>query len=296
VSVDRAADGKEDLQMNATITAITLGVHDIDRARRFYERGLGCTVDKEADGFVALGLGDVASTIGLYTVDALAADAGVDARGIGFRGAAMSFITDAADEVDAVFAAADKVGGTVVKPARSQFWGGYSGYVADPDGHLWKVASNHRPPMFGRRETSGVAAAPPAPKETAITLACQDIKQSKAFYSDALGFTVDKSFGKFASFKHGERETMLSLYTWSALADDAGVDPSGQGFRALTLSCVVAAPEQVDEILVAAAGAGAGITEATEAPWGGYSGFFTDPSGHLWKVASAQTADRRTKR
>jgi hypothetical protein len=282
--------------MNTTLTAITLGVHDIDRARRFYERGLGCTVDQEADGFVALNLGDAASTLALYTVDALAADAGVEARGIGFRGAAMSFITDTADEVDAVFAATAKVGGTIVSPARSQFWGGYTGYVADPDGHLWKVASNHRPPMFRRREARPAAATPPTPKETAITLACQDIKQSKAFYGDALGFTVDKSFGKFVSFKHDERATMLSLYTWSALADDAGVDPSGQGFRALTLSCVVDTPEQVDEILVAAAGAGAGITGPTEAAWGGYSGFFTDPSGHLWKVASAQTADRRTKR
>jgi hypothetical protein len=282
--------------MNTTLTAITLGVHDIDRARRFYERGLGCTVDQEAGGFVALNLGDAASTLALYTVDALAADAGVEARGIGFRGAAMSFITDTADEVDAVFAATGKVGGTIVSQARSQFWGGYSGYVADPDGHLWKVASNHRPPMFGRREARPAAATPPTPKETAITLACRDIKQSKAFYGDALGFTVDKSFGKFVSFKHDERATMLSLYTWSALADDAGVDPSGQGFRALTLSCVVDTPEQVDEILAAAAGAGAGITGPSEAVLGGYCGFFTDPSGHLWKVASAQTADRRTKR
>ena len=282
--------------MNTTVTAITLGVHDIDRSRRFYEAGLGGTVVQEADGFVALSLGDAASTLALYTVDALAADAGVDARGIGFRGAAMSFITDTADEVDAVFAAAQKVGGTVVNPARSQFWGGYTGYVADPDGHLWKLGSNHKPPRFRRRETPATPAAPPTPKETAITLACQDIKQSKAFYSDALGFTVDKSFGKFVSFKHGERSTMLSLYTWNALAEDAGVDPSGQGFRAMTLSCVVDSPKNVDEILVAAAGGGAGVTEATEAPWGGYSGFFTDPSGHLWKVAAPQKADRRARR
>jgi len=282
--------------MNTSITAITLGVHDIDRARRFYERGLGCSVEQEADGFVALSLGDAASTLALYTVDALAADAGVEARGIGFRGAAMSFITDAAADVDSVFEAARSVGGTVIKPAKTQFWGGYTGYVADPDGHLWKIGSNQKPPRFRRREKPSAAAAPPPPKETAITLACRDIKQSKGFYTDALGLTVDKSFGKFVSFKHDERATMLSLYTWDALADDAGVDASGQGFRAMTLSRVVDAPKHVDEILVAAARAGAAITGPSEAPWGGYSGFFTDPSGHLWKVASPQKADRRARR
>lgn len=272
--------------MNTTVTAITLGVDDIDRARRFYEAGLGCTMEHEADGFVALSIGDAASTLALYTVDALAADAGVAPRGSGFRGAAMSFITDTAEGVDAVFAAAQSAGGTVVKPARSQFWGGYTGYLADPDGHLWKVGSNRRPPMLGRRQPAAL----PRPEETAVTLGCRDIKQSKAFYSDGLGFTVDKSFGKFVSFKHDEQSTMLSLYTWKALADDAGVDPAGDGFRAMTLSCVVDSAEEVDEIVAAAASAGAGITEPAEAPWGGYSGLFTDPSGHIWKVASRQKA------
>ena len=274
--------------MDPTITAITLGVQDVDRARQFYARALGCTVAQEAEGFVALRLADDASTLALYALNGLAADAGVAADGTGFRGAAMSFIVDAADGVDAVVAAAQGAGGAVVKPARSQLWGGYSGYIADPDGHLWKVASNHRPPRFGKRGPSATGArAVPAPTETAITLACTDIKKSKLFYADGLGLAVDKSYGKFVSFKRGDASTMLSLYTWDALAEDAGVDPNGSGLRAMTLSHVVETGEQVDQVLVAAKKAGATTTDPTRAAWGGYAGFFTDPSGHLWKVASA---------
>ena len=122
--------------------------------------------------------------------------------------------------------------------------------------------------------------------ETAITLACHDLKQSKVFYADGLGFQVDKSFGKFASFKHDDGATMLSLYAWDALADDAGVAPSGDGFRGIALSYVVTSTEQVDQVLRAAAEAGASTAGPTRAAWGGYSGYFTDPSGHLWKVAA----------
>jgi len=245
--------------MNPTVTAITLGVEDVTRSQRFYEVGLGCTPIQQTEGFAAFGLPGVSSTIAVYAWDALATDAGVAPQGNGFRAAAVSFIVDTAEAVDTVMTSARTAGATVVKPARSQLWGGYSGYLADPDGHLWKVASNHRPPMFrGRRAAAAPVApvapvAPPPPTETAITLACHDLKQSKVFYADGLGFQVDKSFGKFASFKAEDGATQLSLYTWDALAEDAGVDAEGHGFRAITLSYVAASPDEVDEVLAAAA-------------------------------------------
>ncbi len=276
--------------MNPSVSAITLGVEDIKRAKKFYEKGLGFRTAHEAEGFVALGAIGVSTSVGLYTRDALAADAGVDAKGTGFKGSAMSLIFEEAGSVDAVVASAQKAGGSVIKAAKSQFWGGYTGYVADPDGHLWKIGSNHRPPLFrGKRDdaTTAASTSTPTPTETAVTLACRDIKQSKAFYADGLGFLVDKSFGKFVSFKAEGGATFLSLYTWDALADDAGVDPKSEGFRAMTLSYIASSSDEVDEVLAAAAKAGASVIEPTGAAWG-YSGHFTDPSGHIWKVASGK--------
>lgn len=270
--------------MNAAVSAITLGVADVDRAKQFYERGLGFRIDQDHGAFVALGRDGVSTMIGLYTIQALAADAGAAADGGGFRGAALSYIVAEAEGVDAVVASAQQAGAEVVKHARSQFWGGYSGHLADPDGHLWKVASNHKPPRFrGKRQVTPKPL--PAPTETHVTLACRDVKQSKVFYADGLGFLVDKSFGKFVSFKAEDAAMRLSLYGWDALADDAGVNPEGHGFRATTLSYIASSPDEVDEVLAAAAKAGATTTEPTKAAWG-YSAHFTDPTGHLWKVAS----------
>ena len=272
--------------MNPTVSAITLGVDDVDRARAFYERGLGCRVQQQADGYAALGVDGVSTAVALYRVDALAADAGVPADGRGFRGAALSFIVAEAAAVDAVVASAQTAGGSVIKPARSQLWGGYSAYVADTDGHLWKVASNHRPPLLRGKRDAATPTSVPTPTETAVILACRDVKQSKAFYADGLGFLVDKSYGKFVSFKTDGEAMQLTLYAWDSLADDAGVNPDGNGFRAMTLSYHASSADEVDEVLEAAARAGAATTDPTPASWGGYSGHFTDPSGHIWKVAS----------
>lgn len=70
-----------------------------------------------------------------------AGDAGVPPEGSGFRGSSLHFIVPTAERVDEVLAHAEKAGGTIVKPAQRLQWG-YQGYFADPDGHLWKVASS----------------------------------------------------------------------------------------------------------------------------------------------------------
>ncbi|MEV7194782.1 VOC family protein [Streptomyces sp. NPDC093510] len=125
------------LQMNT----VMLGVEDMNRAKKFYVDGLGCTLDQDLPGFVRLRLGPDAPMLALYEWDAAAKDAGVPAEGSGFRGVSLHFTPDSRDEVDETVQAARAAGGTVVKEPAAAQWGGYYGYFSDPDGHLWKVAT-----------------------------------------------------------------------------------------------------------------------------------------------------------
>jgi catechol 2,3-dioxygenase-like lactoylglutathione lyase family enzyme len=272
--------------MHPQTNVITIGVSDIQRAKDLYSEGLGLPLQKDAGEFVSLGLGDGSPSLALYRREALAADAGVDADTTGFRAVTLSYIVATAEQVDAVLAAAARAGGEIVKPAKRALWGGYSGHFADPDGHLWKVASNKGPSRLRRR--SGEAIEPSLPQESAVTLGVGDMARSKRFYADGLGCPVDKSYAKFVSFALGEGSWDLSLYGRQALADDAGLPVEGSGFRGVTLSAIVDSAEQVDAVLAAADAAGGTIVKPAEgAAWGGYSGHFADPDGHLWKVASA---------
>jgi uncharacterized glyoxalase superfamily protein PhnB len=78
----------------------------------------------------------------LWSRASLAADAGVADSGAAFSGVALAYNARSRGEVDAVLAEAGGAGAEIVKPAHDTFWGGYSGYFADPDGHLWEVAHN----------------------------------------------------------------------------------------------------------------------------------------------------------
>ena len=128
--------------MALQVTAIMLGVRDLDRAKKFYGDGLGCTIDKDYPGFVSLSLGDGSSSLALYEWDAAAQDAGVPPAGSGFRGVSFHYIVSSRDTVDQVIADAEAAGGAVVKEAAAAQWGGYYGYFSDPDGHLWKAATS----------------------------------------------------------------------------------------------------------------------------------------------------------
>ena len=127
--------------MALQVTAIMLGVRDLARAKKFYGDGLGCTIDKDYPGFVSLSLGDGSSSLALYEWDAAAQDAGVPPAGSGFRGISFHYIVSSRDTVDQVIADAVAAGGAVVREAAAAQWGGYYGYFGDPDGHLWKVAT-----------------------------------------------------------------------------------------------------------------------------------------------------------
>lgn len=122
-------------------TVIMLAVEDLDRAKAFYGDGLGCAIDKDYPGFVSFTLGEGAG-LALYQREAAAQDAGVSSEGSGFRGVSIHYLTDSRETVDEVVAAAAKAGGSVVKEPVAGQWGGYSGYFSDPDGYLWKVATD----------------------------------------------------------------------------------------------------------------------------------------------------------
>ncbi|HSO56152.1 MAG TPA: VOC family protein [Actinomycetes bacterium] len=128
--------------MSLQVSAIMLGVKDVDRAKRFYAEGLGCEIDQDFPGFVRCSLGEGSSMLALYEWGAAAQDAGVSAEGSGFRGVSFHFITDSSDAVDEVMQTAEAAGGTGVKAAAAAQWGGYFGYFSDPDGYLWTVATD----------------------------------------------------------------------------------------------------------------------------------------------------------
>lgn len=120
-----------------------------------------------------------------------------------------------------------------------------------------------------------------------VTLGVCDLGRAVAFYRDGLGWPLSgASEEDIAFFKTGG--VILALYCREALAKDVGASPEGGGFPGFTLAHNVARGEQVDSTLGEAASAGARIVkEAQDASWGGRSGYFADPDGHLWEVAWA---------
>ncbi|MCV7106357.1 MULTISPECIES: VOC family protein [Mycolicibacterium] len=125
--------------MEQRISLITLGVDDLARSREFFEAGLGWTPAQAPEGVVFYQLPGIA--LALFGRDDLADDAGqvVDGRFSGIS-IAINERTDA--DVDATMARVQAAGATIVKPAHKTHWGGYSGYFADLDGHVWEVAHN----------------------------------------------------------------------------------------------------------------------------------------------------------
>ena len=131
--------------MEQRLSVVTLGVADLARARRFYEEGLGWRrANRHAEvAFYQIG----GAVLALYARSALAEDAGVCEEGESFGGIALAYNARTRDEVDAVMKEAEAAGAKILKSARDVFWGGYAGYFADPDGHVWEVAWNPEWPL-----------------------------------------------------------------------------------------------------------------------------------------------------
>ena len=128
--------------MKAKISLVTLGVSDLGRSVAFYRDGLGLPTHDYQPG-QGVAFFDLEGTwLALFPREELAVDAGVPAAGDGFRGITLAHNEPSRDAVDAVFAEALAAGATAIKLPTETTWGGYSGYFADPDGHLWEVAWN----------------------------------------------------------------------------------------------------------------------------------------------------------
>lgn len=130
--------------MEPRITLITLGVTDLERSVRFYRDGLKLPLRDGPQGVAFFETGG--TWLSLYPRDALAEDATVASDGSGFRGFALAHNVRSPEDVDVILREALDAGAKLVKPGQKVFWGGYSGYFADPDGFLWEVAWN---PGFG---------------------------------------------------------------------------------------------------------------------------------------------------
>jgi catechol 2,3-dioxygenase-like lactoylglutathione lyase family enzyme len=122
-----------------SITLITLGVADLDRARAFYA-ALGWEAEEAGEGVVFIRL--AGQILALFGIADLAEDQARprEALGTGAMTLARNFATEA--EVDAAFELALTAGATALKRPERVFWGGYSGYFTDPDGHVWELAMN----------------------------------------------------------------------------------------------------------------------------------------------------------
>jgi uncharacterized protein len=122
---------------------------------------------------------------------------------------------------------------------------------------------------------------------TAILLGVEDLARSRKFYGEGLGCPIDQDHPGFVSFTLGEGSSSLALYPREAAAQDAGVSPEGSGFRGVSFHYIVPSRETVDEVINNAAAAGGEVVKpAAASQWGGYFGYFSDPDGYLWKVAS----------
>jgi hypothetical protein len=128
--------------MKPKIGLITFGARDLERMIAFYRNGLGFPLHNYSPGDDMVMFRLEGTWLGLFPRDALADDATVSNEGSGFSGVVLAHNEPSKEGVDRVFAEALAAGASAVKQPHDVFWGGYSGYFADPEGNLWEVAFN----------------------------------------------------------------------------------------------------------------------------------------------------------
>jgi catechol 2,3-dioxygenase-like lactoylglutathione lyase family enzyme len=129
--------------MQPSISVITLAVSDLERATRFYRDGLGLPVRDDKPPVVYFRLRG--AWLALFPREALARYANVPSDGRGFAGVTLSCNVDSKQEVDRTLTSAEQAGANIVNAPHDAAWGGYTGWFADPDGHLWEIVWNPRP-------------------------------------------------------------------------------------------------------------------------------------------------------
>lgn len=137
--------------MQQRLSVVTLGVEDLARSREFYETGLGFRPGAVLDNVAFYQIGGM--VLALYPRRLLAEDAQLSESGSGFGGITLAHNVASKEEVNTVLDQARVAGAVILKEARDVFWGGYSGYFADPDGHPWEIAWN---PLWGLQPDGSV--------------------------------------------------------------------------------------------------------------------------------------------
>jgi predicted lactoylglutathione lyase len=124
------------------------------------------------------------------------------------------------------------------------------------------------------------------PRISFVTLAVDDLHATRRFYLDGLGWPTELDVpGEVIMIRVGER-LILSLWAAAEFEDEVGPIRRGVGLAPITLAHNVGSPEEVDAVLEAARSAGADpVTAGEQRDWGGYTGYFGDPSGFRWEVA-----------
>ena len=133
--------------MKPRITVITVGVNDLEKAVEFYRNGLGFPtqgiVGTEFEhGAVAFFDLQNGLKLALWPRTSIANDTNIPLRPPSATEITFGHNVGSKQEVDDVMEQARRAGATIVKSAQDTFWGGYSGYFQDPDGHLWEVVWN----------------------------------------------------------------------------------------------------------------------------------------------------------
>lgn len=133
--------------MKPRIKTLTLGVNDLERSLAFYRDGLGLPtngiIGQEFEhGAVVFFHMNEDLILALYPTASLAKDAKITATQARLGAVSIGHIVSSREEVDAVMKQAEQAGAVITDPPHDRFWGGYSGYFHDPDGHLWEIAWN----------------------------------------------------------------------------------------------------------------------------------------------------------
>jgi len=129
------------------------------------------------------------------------------------------------------------------------------------------------------------------PRIKILTLGVSDLERSLTFYRDGMGLPTKGIIGQqfedgAVVFFHMNDDLILALWPTASLAKDAKVTVTANRLGAVSIGHIVNSKEEVDRVMKQAAQAGAAITDpAHDRFWGGYSGYFHDPDGHLWEIA-----------
>jgi len=137
--------------MEQRLSIITLGVSDLKKSRAFFDKlGWKVASEDQSENIVVYDL--ISMSLALYPLDKLEEDANIKVERQKYSSFTIAYNVRSKEEVDTTLDQALKSGAELVKPAEEAFWGGYSGYFADPDGNLWEVAHNPFAPLGPKGE------------------------------------------------------------------------------------------------------------------------------------------------